>query len=44
MRRQLLPERNGAYHLIGAPLSDLHWLDEVPRDRPGLLIAEGVLH
>jgi O-methyltransferase involved in polyketide biosynthesis len=22
----------------------LRWLDEVPRDRPGLLIAEGVLH
>ena len=44
LRRQLFPERDGAYHLIGAPLSDLHWLDEVPRDRPGLLIAEGVLH
>ena len=43
LRRQLFPER-GAYHLIGAPLSDLRWLDEVPRDRPGLLIAEGVLH
>ncbi|HET8911988.1 MAG TPA: class I SAM-dependent methyltransferase [Ktedonobacteraceae bacterium] len=43
LRRQLFPERN-AYHLIGAPLSDLRWLDEVPRDRPGLLIAEGVLH
>ena len=44
LRRQLFPERNGAYHLIGAPLSDVRWLDEVPRDRPGLLIAEGVLH
>ena len=43
LRRQLFPERE-AYHLIGAPLSDLRWLDEVPRDRPGLLIAEGVLH
>jgi O-methyltransferase involved in polyketide biosynthesis len=42
LRRQLFPERN-AYHLIGAPLEDLRWLDEVPRDRPGLLIAEGVL-
>jgi O-methyltransferase involved in polyketide biosynthesis len=42
LRRQLFPERN-AYHLIGAPLEDLHWLDKVPRDRPGLLIAEGVL-
>lgn len=45
LRRQLFPERDGdAYHLIGAPLEDLRWLDEVPRDRPGLLIAEGVLH
>jgi O-methyltransferase involved in polyketide biosynthesis len=44
LRRQLFPERDGAYHLIGAPLDDLRWLDGVPRDRPGLLIAEGVLH
>ena len=43
LRRQLFPERE-SYHLIGAPLEDLRWLDEVPRDRPGLLIAEGVLH
>ena len=43
LRRQLFPEQE-SYHLIGAPLEDLRWLDEVPRDRPGLLIAEGVLH
>lgn len=43
LRRQLFPERD-AYHLIGASLDDLRWLDEVPRDRPGLLVAEGVLH
>jgi O-methyltransferase involved in polyketide biosynthesis len=43
LRRQLFPER-GNYHLIGAPLDDLRWLDEVPQDQPGLLIAEGVLH
>ena len=43
LRRQLFPERE-AYHQIGAPLADLRWLDEVPRDRPGLMIAEGVLH
>src|SRR5689334_8851451 len=43
LRRQLFPERD-AYHLIGAPLEDLRWLDEVPRGRPGLLVAEGVLH
>ena len=44
LRRQLFPERGGSYHLIGAALDDLRWLDEVPRDRPGLFIAEGVLH
>ena len=43
LRRQLFPKR-AAYHLIGAGLDDLRWLDEVPRDRPGLLVAEGVLH
>jgi O-methyltransferase involved in polyketide biosynthesis len=53
LRRQLFPEphlaspqrgNRDAYHLIGAPLDDLRWLDEVPRDRSGLLVAEGVLH
>ena len=53
LRRQLFPEprmaspqqgNRDAYHLIGAPLDDLRWLDEVPQDQPGLLIAEGVLH
>lgn len=43
LRRRLYPERS-AYHLIGARLDDLRWLDEVSRDRPGLFIAEGVLH
>src|SRR5512146_750624 len=48
LRRQLFPgelrSQTGRYHMIGAPLEDLRWMDEVPRDRPGLLIAEGVLH
>src|SRR5215510_1977371 len=26
LRRQLFPERDAAYHLIGAPLEDLRWL------------------
>jgi O-methyltransferase involved in polyketide biosynthesis len=43
LRRQLFPGRDH-YHMIGAPLDDLRWLDEVPRERPGLMIAEGVLH
>ncbi len=44
LRRQLIPERDTAYHLIGAPLDDLRWLEQVPRDQPGLFVAEGVLH
>ncbi len=44
LRRQLFPAPAGSYHLVGAPLADLRWLDDVPGDRPGLLIAEGVLH
>jgi O-methyltransferase involved in polyketide biosynthesis len=43
LRRRLFPERR-AYHMIGAPLEDLRWLDEIPRNGAGLLIAEGVLH
>ena len=44
LRRQLFPERDAAYHMIGAQLDDLRWMDNVPRDQPGLLIAEGVMH
>ena len=44
LRRHLFPERDAAYHLIGAPLDNLRWMDEVPRDQPGLFLAEGVLH
>ena len=43
LRRQLFPTQD-SYHMIGAPLDDLLWLDDVPRERPGLMIAEGVLH
>lgn len=44
LRRRLFPERDAAYHPVGAQLDDLRWLDEVPRGQPGLLLAEGVLH
>ena len=44
LRRQLFPERGASYHLVGASLDDLRWLDQVPHARPGLFIAEGVLH
>ena len=40
--RQLYPERP-SLNLIGSPLEDLSWLDDVPNDRPALIMAEGVL-
>jgi O-methyltransferase involved in polyketide biosynthesis len=42
VRRQLFPERPN-YHLIGIPLEDLGWLDQVAGGRPALVVAEGVL-
>ena len=42
IRRRLFPDRVG-YDLIGTSLADLRWLDDVPSDRPTLVVAEGVL-
>ncbi len=42
LRRKLYPERAG-YRLIGSSLADLHWLDQVPGDRPAMIVAEGVV-
>jgi len=39
--RQLYPERPGL-HLIGSSLENSAWLDEVPKGRSALVIAEGV--
>ncbi len=41
LRRRLYPERAG-YDTIGSSLADLDWLDRVPRERPALILAEGV--
>jgi len=41
LRRRLYPERAG-YELIGSSLADLQWVDELPRDRPAWIVAEGV--
>jgi O-methyltransferase involved in polyketide biosynthesis len=41
LRASLYPERPG-YRMIGSPLADLGWLDELPRDRPAMIVAEGV--
>ncbi len=42
LRRQIYPER-GSYQMIGASVTDDGWLQEIPTDRPVLVIAEGLL-
>jgi O-methyltransferase involved in polyketide biosynthesis len=41
LREQLFPTRPG-YHLIATSATDTVWLDELPADRPALLLAEGI--
>ncbi|GAA4624198.1 class I SAM-dependent methyltransferase [Actinoallomurus vinaceus] len=41
LRRRLYPERPG-YHLIASSVTDPGWLAEVPDDRFGVVIAEGL--
>jgi O-methyltransferase involved in polyketide biosynthesis len=42
LRRRLYPPRDG-YILIGSSVTDPAWLDDVPADRPALVLAEGLL-
>ena len=42
LRRRLYPERQG-YTLIGSPVTESGWLDDVPSGRPTMIIAEGLL-
>lgn len=42
LRRQFLPQREH-YTLIGSSVTDLTWLDSIPRGRPVLMIAEGLV-
>jgi O-methyltransferase involved in polyketide biosynthesis len=41
-RRQLLPAPANA-HTIAADLTDPHWLDAIPRGRPAVIVADGLL-
>lgn len=41
LRRRLYPQRDG-YALIGAPITAPDWLEELPADRPAMIIAEGL--
>jgi O-methyltransferase involved in polyketide biosynthesis len=42
LRRKLYEERDG-YRMIGSSVTDVEWLDQIPTDRPALVIAEGLL-
>jgi O-methyltransferase involved in polyketide biosynthesis len=42
LRRQVMPQPTNA-HNIGADLTDPDWLDDVPTDRPAVIIADGLV-
>jgi O-methyltransferase involved in polyketide biosynthesis len=41
LRRRLYPQRDG-YHTIGSSVTDPSWLNEIPADRPAMIVAEGL--
>ncbi|MGV0625815.1 class I SAM-dependent methyltransferase [Mycolicibacter minnesotensis] len=41
LREQIYPDRPG-YHLMATSATDPSWLQEIPADRPVLLLAEGI--
>jgi O-methyltransferase involved in polyketide biosynthesis len=42
LRRKLYPARDN-HHLIGSSVTETGWLAAVPRDRPAMIVAEGLL-
>jgi O-methyltransferase involved in polyketide biosynthesis len=42
LREQLYPVRDG-YRRIGSSVTDLAWLDAIPKDTPVLVVAEGLV-
>ncbi len=42
LRRKLYDDRDG-YRMIGSSVTDEVWLDEIPTDRPMLMVAEGLV-
>ena len=41
LRRKLYPSRD-RYHLIASSVTEPGWLDQVPRHRPAMVVAEGL--
>lgn len=42
LRQKLYPARDG-YHLLGSSVTEPGWIAAVPRDRPAMIVAEGLL-
>ncbi|MEI2300042.1 class I SAM-dependent methyltransferase [Ensifer sp. MJa1] len=42
LRRRLFPERAGCT-MIASSITERSWIDEIPSDRPAIVVAEGVL-
>ncbi len=42
LRKSLYPERHD-YIMIGSSVTDLRWLDQIPANRPVLVLAEGLV-
>ena len=43
LRQRLFPERAG-YQMIGSSVTVPGWLEQVPADRPALIVAEGLMY
>jgi O-methyltransferase involved in polyketide biosynthesis len=42
LRKQLYPDRHD-YEMIASSVTELHWLDSIPGDRPVMVVAEGLM-
>jgi O-methyltransferase involved in polyketide biosynthesis len=42
LRRRVIPELERS-HLVAASLTDPHWIEGIPSDRPAIAVADGVL-
>jgi len=43
LRKRLFPERAG-YQMLGSSVTETDWLNQVPADRPTLVVAEGLMY
>jgi methyltransferase (TIGR00027 family) len=43
LRKRLFPERAG-YQMIGSSVTEMDWLNQIPADRPTLVVAEGLMY